>query len=356
MDFPGEKLAIRMWDTLTEKGIGGILRPWQLRREGKAVNDVRREEMLALAQAEQDVLDIRVGRKALASDGRLFSSSSEVVEPDRAVLMLPDTEALAAAVTTTMVADVMRREINLAKALLSAEAELEASAGSAPDSVPGDDWLFRWRDAAGQVSEPELQRLWGSLLAGEFKAPGSHSLRTVEFVRNLTTDEALQISKLARFRIRDFIYRAKDNILENEGVDMGFLLSMQALGLISGVEAVGSLTMTWSSTLDDRFEFMLPSNDHVILVGHDDPQKKIIVSGYMVTRLGRQVMSIGRFEAHQAYLRSFAEAICAEGFEVVIADIVTNEDGERVVGQKTTICTGEAARDEAVNLAGDDAS
>ncbi len=43
MDLPGEKLLIKMWETLVERGIGGLLTPWQTIREGRAMNEVRRQ-------------------------------------------------------------------------------------------------------------------------------------------------------------------------------------------------------------------------------------------------------------------------------------------------------------------------
>ncbi len=41
MDLPGEKLLIKLWETITEKGIGSLLSPWQTIRTGKARNEVR---------------------------------------------------------------------------------------------------------------------------------------------------------------------------------------------------------------------------------------------------------------------------------------------------------------------------
>ena len=61
MEFPGEKLVIKLWETVTEKGIGGLLSPWQTRREGRAQADIQRNERLVLAQTERDVADIRSG-------------------------------------------------------------------------------------------------------------------------------------------------------------------------------------------------------------------------------------------------------------------------------------------------------
>jgi len=69
MDFPGEKLVIKLWETLAEKGIGSLLSPWQAGREGRARNEVRRHEILMLAQAEMDAADIRSGKKRLLPDG-----------------------------------------------------------------------------------------------------------------------------------------------------------------------------------------------------------------------------------------------------------------------------------------------
>lgn len=36
MNWPGENLIIKLWESLTEKGVGSLLKPWQMRREGYA--------------------------------------------------------------------------------------------------------------------------------------------------------------------------------------------------------------------------------------------------------------------------------------------------------------------------------
>jgi hypothetical protein len=83
MEAPGEKLIIRLWETLVEKGIGGLLRPWQLRREERARLDVRREELITLAQGERDAEDIRAGRKELAQVGGALVALPSAPMPER---------------------------------------------------------------------------------------------------------------------------------------------------------------------------------------------------------------------------------------------------------------------------------
>jgi hypothetical protein len=45
---PGEQLLIKLWETIADKGIGNLLRPWQMRREGQAAIDVKHSELLML--------------------------------------------------------------------------------------------------------------------------------------------------------------------------------------------------------------------------------------------------------------------------------------------------------------------
>ena len=111
MDFPGEKLVIKLWETLAEKGVGSLLSPWHAKREGKVRNDLRRQELLMLAQAERDAADVRAGRKSLRDDGALVALPAPAddtlqagagvgyqIEP---TLRLPLAEAAACTTTAT---------------------------------------------------------------------------------------------------------------------------------------------------------------------------------------------------------------------------------------------------------------
>ena len=73
MEAPGEKLIIKLWESIADKGIGSLLKPWQIRREGRASIDVKRDELLALAQAEADAAAIRSGQKTLLLNGTAWS-------------------------------------------------------------------------------------------------------------------------------------------------------------------------------------------------------------------------------------------------------------------------------------------
>ena len=315
MEYPGEKLVIRLWETVTEKGVGGLLSPWQTRRAGRAQADIKRNERLVLAQTERDVEDIRSGRKTLTPDGQLLDHTAQYSQMEAASSI----QKASAIVRRHRIAQEMRAEVNVSKALLNAEAELEDDPQTPPERNVDDDWLFRWRDAASTVSSEELQLLWGRMVAGEIKSPGSFSLRTLEFLKNLSHEEALQIAKLSPFVIdNEVIFLGNKKLLDSEGITLLFLLNLQDLGVVSGVEATG-LEMMLPSRVTETFERGLVSYNRVLVVTHEDAGKNIHLKICKLTLLGQQVLKLGSFKAHEVYLRNAGRTICEQGFKVQFA-------------------------------------
>ena len=266
---------------------------------------VRREEALMFAQTEQDVKDIQSGRK--------------IVDANYQPAELHEQASPLAVVHRNRIAQEVRSEVNVSKALLRAEAELEDDPQIPPDRTVDEDWLFRWRDAACTVSSEELQTLWGRVLAGEIKSPGSFSLRTLEFLKNISHKEALEIAKLAPFVLgNDCIFKNEEKLLDSEGITFGFLLGLQNLGITCGVDAAG-LSRETRSNNPDKFKQVLVSHDRVLVVTHEDASKTSTLAIYGLTSLGRQIFKLGSFKSHEIYLRKVGQVICSQGFNVSLA-------------------------------------
>lgn len=163
MDLLGAQLLIRLWETLPEKGIGWLLKPWQIKRKGLAHLEVRRAEMLTLAQTEKEVDDIRSGRKDLedfsltlkfapAASTRL--PNKQRIEPTIDLLKILEISAC------RLIEDSVRKEMNVAKAIIHAEESLKDDPREPPQAKI-DRLAYRWRDYAGNVSADEMQLLLG---------------------------------------------------------------------------------------------------------------------------------------------------------------------------------------------------
>ena len=320
MEIPGEKLIIKLWETIADRGIGSLLKPWQIRREGRANLEVRRDEILALAQAEADAVAIRSGQKLLMVSGEIVNrpaleAALNIHEnTDRAPLALPRAIEIA---DQNAKADAVRQEVSIAKAVIYAEEELQNDSSEPLQDSPQDDWLLRWRECAAGVSSDELQQIWGKVLAGEVKSPGRFSLRTLEFLRNLSQTEAQAIERISPFVISGVIYRGNDAVLEAEGVSFSDLLAMQELGVLAGVDGLG-LEITWNSNVTASFQKALTCHGALILATAPDPNKIIKLKVCTVTAIGKQVLSLGRFSPNAKMVESVATAIKALGFDVQV--------------------------------------
>lgn len=316
--WPGEKLLIKLCDTVASKGIGSLLKPWQMRREGAAAAEVKRLNSLTLAQTKIEVADIQAGKKVLLPGGKLESAAGPAAEVEHAsrVAIIAELDEI---VKANVLNEAFRKEVSVAKAVLYAEQELRGDAQEPSDAPVSDDWLLRWRDNAASVSSDELQSLWGKVLAGEVKSPGSYSLRTLEFLRNLSQEEAQHIEKVSPFVINAAIYKGSAEMLAAVGVTSTVLRELGDLGILSGTDGLG-LSLTGKSNRADRFENTIHTSDVALFVTHADASKAWTISVCTVTNLGKQILQLAKAKPDPAYLQAIANDIKNQGFEVSMSN------------------------------------
>ncbi len=319
----GEKLLIKLWETLAKDGVGSLASPWQIKREGKAHAEVRRDEMLILAQAEIEADQIKKGSKKLLPDGRLIELGDKdaQVTPEFLGRIEPtlSLESFSEKVEQQNKAEKIQQEININKTISLAEEELLRSQQEPSEKEVDSDWLHRWRDHAKTTNNEELRQIWARTLAGEVKSPGSYSLRTLEFIKNLSQDEAQAISKLGKFVIHRSIFKCP--CLEKEGINFNFLLQMDDLGIVSGVQGgqVSGLEFCFPSRETERFFNTLINRNKILLIEGEDPNKKVKLGCYQISTIGVEILSLGDFSADETYMKEVGEEIKKQGFEVKLA-------------------------------------
>lgn len=319
VDGPYEQLIIKLWETLVDKGVCGLLRPWQMKREGLAIADVARQKILAIAQAEQDAEKIRDGLLVakIEKEGVTLKVNPELDSPKI------DLPSMYSVVENDLVIDALSKEINFAKCILKTEDILKTDSGVTPDTQIDRDWIHRWRENVFQVSSDEMQLIWAKLLAGELKSPGKYSYRTMDFLKNIMVDEAKAIECVLPFIFQQgFIYRG---YLYNDGglkrrihkwLSFDILLKMEELGIVQGVS-------------DDRLEISLQSNTDDGLLCICNNKALRVVGDYNasytfphigVTRLGIQLAEIANCEANEEYMIEVAGEFKKGGASVYLGN------------------------------------
>ncbi|VVD30884.1 DUF2806 domain-containing protein [Paraburkholderia dioscoreae] len=329
VQLPGEQLLIRLWTSL-DRGVSGFLKPWQMKREARAQLQSRERETLVIAQAEKDADEIRAGRKKVVQDGasiRLLPGNAEVVD-GRAEPVL-DPQSLLTAAADSRAINLLREEINIAKTILKAEGVLRDDPTEPPATFADSDWLYRWRACASQMSSDELQSLFGNVLAGEIKAPGTFSLRTLDFLKNLSREEAEKIQFVCPF-ITDRRFILMYGVMQTPQVyhdNPEFPFFLQELGLLSGLGYMGNVLQRFASDSTAIFHRVLTINDRAIVVRGPDSTAVLELHGFKTTPLGTEALSLCPMPAPPEYVRAVAEHCKTKGFDVSIASCRARAEG-----------------------------
>lgn len=324
----GDKLRIKMWETLFDKGLGALLRPWQIKREGRAKVGVMSYEKLLLAQAEMDLKEINKGTKRFLPDGKIVSAASsneDVADTNREKGQLVEPlRCLADGAKDDLMLTTLSESINLLKTIHYAEDELQNTEQEKSEGTIDDDWFCRWREYAKKINSDDLQRLWGKVLADELVLSGSYSLRTLDFIRNLTRNDAQKIERLSSIAIDGKIIKGDNDILERLGINVDFLLEMEELGILNGVNPLGIET-SYGSNNSSNFTRGLLCNNKILVVKADDPNAMIKLLFYNITNLGKEVLRLCRATVNTEYLKAIGIMIKSKGYNVIIAD--WNQEG-----------------------------
>lgn len=337
MKFFGEELVIKMWESLVDKGIGGILQPLQEKRMGQARLEQRKKELLEIAQTEQQIKKIAAGEAFINKDGKFLllhhDKECSFDEQARSEPQLGDLniyQRAASAQTSKM----LQKEVNVAKTIMKAEEMLSESEAEATDKKVEQDWIFTWRDNVERVSSEEMQNLWARVLTEEVKLPGSFSMRTLDFLKSLTRSEAETIERIAPLITQHFITGKANDYKETHGIHFGEFLKLQDLGLLSGVDGLG-LSYTFTSADKNSFKRHIVCGELVITISDPDPQKKFIIDVISVTELGKQVFKLSQAKKCINTINKLAKIIVEKNVETVtIAELINRDDGQYLINEK----------------------
>jgi hypothetical protein len=335
MSWPGEKLLIRLWETIEKSG-AGLMLPWQMRRVGVTEAEIASHRILVIAAAEKQVEKMRAGD---IKPTELLPISG--VDSNVAITTKIDPtfnfEKLAKNFSDAQVSEHLRKEINIEKSIAQAEQVLRADESEPPERTVDVDWFFRWRECAAGVTSDSLQQLWGSVLASELKAPGLFAYRTLDFLRNLTPEEAGLIERLATVIVEDTrlihgltLLPAKKYKAITSPVNENELRLLEELGILAGIAMLGYFDEKKPFPAQDgEYIHLFACKGRGILAATDDPDKATRIGFYQLTKLGRNVLQLVQAAANEDHLIGIGNWLIQDGFKVQIGDVIDNGNGTR---------------------------
>lgn len=225
------------------------------------------------------------------------------------------------------------KQQNIEAVVDNAYQELESARPISDESVDYD-WMFRFFNCVENVSNDDMRKIWGHILAGEIQSPSKYSFRTLEKMRNITRNEAQLFQRIAAISLQynntTFIL-ADNSLLDQQGLYFVNLLTLEECGIMSSQGL--SLTLTVSNT---KHEIIRNSKVLGKIVGKSEKEEEIKLSIFVFTKAGSELIDAIQPEQNDAYIKNCMEFIRHQHEERVFVTAhhisnVTDEGGIRYV-------------------------
>lgn len=252
---PATKLVEKISDA-----IGGIAKPWQIRRVARAEADAE----IIKAQAAIEVTDLqkRALERFLNEEAKKQANIESITE--KALPLLEDK--------------------------------------STPEKME-DDWITNFFDKSRLISDEQMQTLWSRLLAGEANQPGKFSKRTIDVLSSLDKSDAELFSKLCSFVVNigplaPLIYDVEAPIYTTHGVNLNSIIHLENIGLIH-YESLANYNHTGVRNSHAIYF------DRPLYLSFPKEKPKLTLGHVMFSQTGRQlvhIVSASPVEGFEGYL------------------------------------------------------
>lgn len=326
------QLLRKLWVHLTPREMFGISPPDRVQRSGRALGDVRRNELTHLLHIEKKLHEKRREIGPENSDGAVFSDAKESTkdvafsqfidfqdaDSERA-MQLPGIDQMLRNADALSRYEALERLLRLQKLYLLTERIILGIDLCEIDKGPLDRrWFNRWKLNACEISNGALQQLWARILVRELRDSGSSSLRALEFLSGFSIEDAENLNRLASWTIGDFVYRSALQALAGH-YDSEMFERLEEQGVVRGVFGK-VLSKTLRSDSDHGFHANLTVADKHLHITSTQPRNELHVPAYMLTSVGRELLALVAPNVDKDYLNLVVQDLHARGMSVEISE------------------------------------
>lgn len=299
-DLAGLSKPLQKLIEVVSQGIGAVSRPYLIRKTA----DAKAYEIKVIAEAVRENQD---DLKKIGFDNEKISVLS--LDKDD----IQDDLSLERRTQKRLEFKEQKRQKNIENITQKAAENLDTETEVSDDPVD-EDWTTRFFNLAEDISNEEMQEIWGRILAGEIKQPKSYSLRTLEILRNLSTEEANVFMKFARLAIKSgntsFILNYKNDKLLEEKYRISFneRLLLEELGFITA----NDLAFRMAKTDDKPSKAVFIVGNFVVIQDKlaNKPEHNLQV--LVFTKIGHQLLSLVNASPDLDYIQLLATKLNRE--------------------------------------------
>lgn len=316
-DLTGLSKPLTRLIEVVASGIGAVSKPYLTRRNAEA----KAHEISVIAGALKNAAELQ-GVPAIFKDGEVEAWR----KPDDTSLIVADIDQEERSERRIEYQE--RKRQNNVERITSIAAEELSTESEIPLESPDEDWITRFFNSAQDVSSEQMQELWGRILSGEIKRPGSFSLKTLDFVRNMTKHDAELIQLLAPLTVKihgSYVIPIPDKEWLEKNRSIYPSHHFQA----------GELGALYPTDLSNRFFFqseqtqtVITAGDRLLLIDKHEVAAELQLTIWKYTKIGSEIIDLIAPDPDVDHLRVLGEYFVKRKAKAQLSKIVeTLPDG-----------------------------
>ena len=316
-DIAGLSEPLKKLIEVIAEGVGGISRPFLIRRNA----DAKAYEIRTIAGAIVDSQKLLGPLKY--EDGNVSVETSNIVQP-----VLPEA-TLDQRVVARMAYQEAKKQTNIEQITSYAAEELRDERDTTSEK-PDSDWTTRFFRIAEDITTDHMQILWGKVLAGEVKRPGSYSLRTLDLLKNITQQEAEMFARVGQVSFVSGDKAFLPNPDNGKYLEDRFGLMFTDFLLLREIDLLVANDLEFSlQPVEQNIQEVFTCGNTCVVVKRTKGTPKQEMQAIVFTEIGRQLLQlVEKKPPDPDYIKKFASVFRGEGVSVQEALIVGwQEDG-----------------------------
>ena len=274
---PSEKLA-----EVISSALGAWIAPWVMKR-------------MAKAKAEGDRITAIEGAKTEALLINDYERYVELSTVEKRILSIEQ-----------------KRQKNIDNVIEVAMHTLDSEKQISSDPV-NPDWATRFFDIAQDISDEQMQDLWGRILAGEVKQPHSYSLRTLEALKNISKEEAQLFEKISQYVLYDQVYYIyHESADKNDGKEVKYpeIARLVEMGFVQP----GSMVTQnyYNHNNEQPMHHLFYDNRYIAFIEMPNGLEQMSFPIYPLTKVGEELYRLISPEPNIGYFENVLHSILKE--------------------------------------------
>ena len=148
------------------------------------------------------------------------------------------------------------------------------------------DWIHVYFESAKNTSDTYMQEIWARVLAKELSQPESFSYKTLDALKNMSSEEFKLFEKIHRIMLWSTL--TKGDYLKNNGMHWYYLQKLKEFGMLNLENS--SRTIDLEANSDVKF---IVNREYVVFIKNKNEQKKSFdMPCYLFTNVALELSSV----------------------------------------------------------------